>query len=182
MINKLASTTEWAIFPSTYVMTEVRPPNWSSYCTNYATYDSVNEVYVPVTGTPAWTANTYYFVPGNAYPIFTPSVELKMEHTNLAGSSTGWTESGVNVIDWIRRDIAKIDLSYSAMEAAELQYMYDLLDGKEFYVRYLDRGMTKRMSAYCGEVNYTFYHYGDSHDKDLYTECAMHIIQTYRAL
>ena len=111
----------------------------------------------------------------NGTPIYVPSTGTKVEHSNVTGSSTGRDESGVMHIDWVRRDVRKVYLAYKAMTDSELNFMLNLVQGKEFTFKFRDRGSTQTMSAYCGESACSFYSYaiGD----EIYTDVTMNIIE-----
>ena len=57
----------------------------------------------------------------NGQPIYIPSFETKVEHSNITGASTGRSEDGIMRIDWVRRDVRKVFLRYSAMTKTELR-------------------------------------------------------------
>ena len=99
-----------------------------------------------------------------------------MEHSNITGSSTGRDESGLMHIDWVRRDVVKVYLTYQLMTASELQYMINLMQGKEFTFTYRDRGSTKTASCYVGETSYEFYSYG-LNNEELYQNVEIHVIE-----
>lgn len=94
--------------------------------------------------------------------IYIPSTPLKVEHSNIAGSSTGRDETGVLHIDWVRRDVRKVFLTYAALTASELAYMMNLMQGKEFTFKFYDQGSVQTMNAYVGESSYEFYTYSGS--------------------
>lgn len=94
--------------------------------------------------------------------IYIPSTPLKVEHSNIAGSSTGRDETGVMHIDWVRRDVRKVFLTYAALTASELAYMMNLMQGQEFTFKFYDQGSVQTMSAYVGESSYEFYTYSGS--------------------
>jgi hypothetical protein len=54
--------------------------------------------------------------------LYIPSAGIKVEHTNLAGSSSGRTEDGVMHSDWVRRDIRKVCLQWKVLTGTELDY------------------------------------------------------------
>lgn len=111
----------------------------------------------------------------NGTPIYVPSIETKVEHSNVTGSSTGRDESGIMHIDWVRRDVRKVYLVYKGMTDEELDYMLALVQGKEFTFKFRDRGKVNTMSAYCGESSCNLYSYaiGD----EVYTDVSMNIIE-----
>ena len=109
----------------------------------------------------------------NGDPLLVPSAGIQIEHTNLAGSSSGRTEDGVMHIDWIRRDIRKVSLRWSVLTSSELNYVLTLMQGKEFTLTFKDRGFVQTMRAYAAESSYTFY----SDALDLYTDVSINAIE-----
>ena len=65
----------------------------------------------------------------NSSHLYVPSNGIKVEHTNLAGSSSGRTEDGVMHIDWVRRDIRKVNLRWKVLTGTELNYILGLMQG-----------------------------------------------------
>lgn len=108
--------------------------------------------------------------------LYIPSQPCKVEHSNVAGSSTGRDETGTMHIDWLRRDVAKVYLHYNYMTSAELSYMFNLLQGKEFMFTYRDLGQTKTINAYVGESTYQFYSY-DLNGDPVYSDVEIHVIE-----
>lgn len=108
--------------------------------------------------------------------IYVPSYETKVEHSNVAGASSGRAEDGIMHIDWVRRDVRKVYLRYAAMTAAELATMVSLMQGKEFTFTFRDQGTTQTMNAYVGEMNYKFYTYASSFG-EIYTDVEIHVIE-----
>ena len=107
--------------------------------------------------------------------LYIPSAGIKVEHTNLAGSSSGRTEDGIMHIDWIRRDIRKVCLQWKVLTAAELDYVLGLMQGKEFTLTFKDRGKVQTMSAYSSESSYTYY--SSALGTDLYTDVSINAIE-----
>ena len=95
--------------------------------------------------------NGYWKVNGTA--IYVPT-EIDVEHDNIVSSDSGRTESGMMHINWVRRDVRKVDLTYESITAAEVEYMLNLMQGREFTFTYYDNGV-KTMSAYCGKCSYS---------------------------
>lgn len=108
-------------------------------------------------------------------PLYVPSAGIQVEHTNLAGSSSGRTEDGVMHIDWIRRDIRKIHLRWSVLKSSELDYVLGLMQGKEFTITFKDRGKVQTMKAYSSESSYTYY--SAALGEDLYTDVSINAIE-----
>lgn len=111
----------------------------------------------------------------NSSPLYIPSAGIKVEHTNLAGSSSGRTEDGIMHIDWIRRDIRKVNLQWKVLTASELNYILDLMQGKEFTLTFKDRGKVQTMSAYSSESSYTYY--SAALGGDIYTDISINAIE-----
>ena len=111
----------------------------------------------------------------NGSHLYIPSAGIQVEHTNLAGSSSGRTEDGVMHIDWIRRDIRKVHLRWSVLTARELDYILGLMQGKEFVLTFKDRGVVQTMNAYSSESTYTYY--SAAFDNDLYTDVSINAIE-----
>lgn len=110
--------------------------------------------------------------------IYIPAPNIKIEHTNVASADSGRTEDGIMHIDWVRRDVVKVNLVYNAITGSELAYMMNLMQGKEFTFTYYDMGATKTISAYCGESSYS--KYSDAHytsEGGLYTDFSINVIE-----
>ncbi len=107
--------------------------------------------------------------------LYIPSAGIKVEHTNLAGASSGRTEDGVMHIDWVRRDIRKVYLQWKVLTARELDYILGLMQGKEFTLTFKDRGVVQTMSAYSSESSYTYY--SAALGEDLYTDISINAIE-----
>lgn len=108
-------------------------------------------------------------------PLYIPSAGIQVEHSNLAGSSSGRTEDGVMHIDWVRRDIRKVHLRWSVLTASELDYVLGLMQGKEFTLTFKDRGKVQTMNAYSSESSYTYY--SAALGEDLYTDVSINAIE-----
>jgi hypothetical protein len=111
----------------------------------------------------------------NSSPLYIPSAGIQVEHSNLAGSSSGRTEDGVMHIDWIRRDIRKVHLRWSVLTASELDYILGLMQGKEFTLTFKDRGKVQTMNAYSSESSYIYY--SAALGTDLYTDVSINAIE-----
>ena len=111
----------------------------------------------------------------NQNHLYIPSAGIKVEHTNLAGSSSGRTEDGIMHIDWVRRDIRKVHLQWKVLTASELNYILELMQGKEFTLTFKDRGRVQTMSAYSSESSYTYY--SAALGEDIYTDISINAIE-----
>ena len=111
----------------------------------------------------------------NSSPLYIPSAGIKVEHTNLAGASSGRTEDGIMHIDWIRRDIRKVYLQWKVLTASELDYVLGLMQGKEFIITFKDRGRVVKMNAYSSESSYTYY--SDAFGEAIYTDVSINAIE-----
>ena len=107
--------------------------------------------------------------------LYVPSAGIQVEHTNLAGSSSGRTEDGIMHIDWVRRDIRKVHLKWSVLTASELDYILGLMQGKEFVLTFKDRGTVQTMNAYSSESTYTYY--SAALGEDIYTDVSINAIE-----
>ena len=111
----------------------------------------------------------------NSSPLYVPSAGIQVNHTNLAGPSSGRTEDGVMHIDWVRRDIRKVNLQWKVLTASELDYILGLMQGKEFTLTFKDRGRVQTMSAYSSESSYTYY--SSALGGDIYTDVSINAIE-----
>ena len=117
--------------------------------------------------------------------IYVPAPNIKIEHTNVASADSGRTEDGVMHINWVRRDVRKVNLVYSAISGAEKAEMENLMQGKEFYFRYRDPHyegnslvMVSSFYGYCGESNYQYYssvHYAS--EGGIFTNFSINVIE-----
>lgn len=112
----------------------------------------------------------------DGHPIYVPSNGINVEHTNIAGSSSGRTEDGIMHIDWVRKDVRKIYLQYRAMSGSELDYIMNLMQGNEYTLTFMDRGKVQKMKAYTSESRYTYYSSALG-DDDLYTDVSINAIE-----
>ena len=111
----------------------------------------------------------------NSNHLYIPSAGIRVEHSNLAGSSSGRTEDGVMHIDWVRRDIRKVCLQWKVLTARELKYILGLMQGKEFKLTFKDQGMVQTMNAYSSESSYTYY--SAALGEDIYTDVSINAIE-----
>lgn len=109
--------------------------------------------------------------------IYIPSTPCKVEHSNVVGSDSGRDENGLMHIDWIRRDVRKVFITYNAITDSELEYIMNLMQGKEFTFTYLERGVPVTINAYVGESSYKFYSYSDIYSEGVYVEFSMNVIE-----
>lgn len=109
--------------------------------------------------------------------LYVPSFNTKVEHSNVTGASTGRSEDGIMRIDWVRRDVRKVFLTYSAMSAHELAYTMNLLQGKEFTFKFMDQGTVQTFNGYVGESTYRYYTSSDLYDEDIYVDVEIHVIE-----
>lgn len=119
--------------------------------------------------------NGYWMVGSNH--IYIPAPNTKIEHTNVASADSGRTEDGVMHINWVRRDVRKVNLVYNAISGDEKDYMMNLMQGKEFTFTYWDNG-AKSFSGYCGESSYETYssvHHSD--EGGVYTNFSINVIE-----
>ena len=100
--------------------------------------------------------------------IYVPAPNIKIEHTNVASADSGRTEDGYMHINWVRRDVRKVNMTFSAISGEEKAFMENLMQGKEFYFRYVDPHIeivngtetlvkVSQFYGYTGESNYQEY-------------------------
>lgn len=117
-----------------------------------------------------------WMVNGTHLPI--PKSGMKVEHENVVGSESQRTEDGTTNIDWIRRDVRKLYLEWSAMSESEIDFIVGLMQGKEFTFTFKDRGKVQTMQGYVGKCSYT--HLTDNYmglGIGLYTDVSMNVIE-----
>lgn len=107
--------------------------------------------------------------------LYIPSLDVQVEHTNVAGSDTGRTEDGVMHIDWVRHDVTKVHLKWSTMTESELRYTKNLMQGKQFKFTYKDLGEVRSFTGYVGETRYTFH--TDAFSEGLYKDVSINVIE-----
>lgn len=112
----------------------------------------------------------------NGTSIYEPSADLKIDHENVAGESSGRTEDGKMHIDWVRRDVTKVFLAYSALSESELLNLKTLMQGKEFSFKFKDCGQSRTIQAYCGKMSYT-HHFTDKLGTEVYTNITADVIE-----
>jgi hypothetical protein len=111
----------------------------------------------------------------NGNHLYIPSAGIQVEHSNLAGSSSGRTEDGIMHIEWVRRDIRKVHLKWSVLTGSELDRILGLMQGKEFVLTFKDRGVVQTMNAYSSESSYTYY--TAAFGEDIYTDISINAIE-----
>lgn len=89
----------------------------------------------------------------NGTPIYEPS-KSDFCHDNMVSSDSGRVETGKMHITWIRGDIRKVNLTYNVLTGAEVEYMVNLMQGKQFQFTYEDNG-SKTIDAYTGKCTYS---------------------------
>jgi hypothetical protein len=78
-------------------------------------------------------------------------------------------------IDWVRHDIRKVNLQWKVLTGTELNYILDLMQGKEFSLTFKDRGIVQSMKAYSSESSYTYY--SAALGEDIYTDVSINAIE-----
>ena len=94
----------------------------------------------------AWTVN--------GTPIYCPSEGgVNISHDNIVAPKSGRDESGYMHIIWVRPDIVKVSFTYEKLTGNQVEYLRDLMQGKEFVFKYEDNG-SKTINGYCGKISY----------------------------
>lgn len=117
-----------------------------------------------------------YWMVGSSH-IYIPSTPCKVEHSNVVGADSGRDETGIMHVDWVRRDVRKVNLHYNAITETELSYMMNLMQGKEFTFKFIDQGSVQTIDAYVGESSYEFYSYSSAYDEGVYMDFEIHVIE-----
>ncbi len=95
--------------------------------------------------------NGHWAVDGHS--IYIPS-DVEINHENVVSSDSGRTESGDMHITWLKRDVRKVNLTYNFLTAREVEFMVDLMQGKELSFTYYDNGVKTISHAYVGKCTY----------------------------
>lgn len=109
-------------------------------------------------------------------PIYVPS-EVEIDHDNMVSSDSGRVESGEMHITWIRGDIRKVNLTFKFLTGDEVNYMLNMMQGKEFRFTYYDNGSVT-ISAYTGKCSYKQHNLTLFSDEGgLYTDFKINVIE-----
>lgn len=85
-------------------------------------------------------------------PIYVPD-SVRIDNDNIVSEETGRTESGRMHISWVRPTVRTVKLTYERITGAEVAFLHNLMQGKEFSFTYYDNGI-KTMEAYAGRDGY----------------------------
>lgn len=107
--------------------------------------------------------------------IYIPSLPCKVEHSNVVGEASGRDETGLMHIDWLRRDVRKVLLTYNVITASELSYMLGLMQGKEYTFTFWDNGAVQTINAYTGECSYETYRM--TAGEKIYTKFQINVVE-----
>ena len=89
------------------------------------------------------------------YELYAPSKDkVGTSHDNIVTPDSGRLENGYMHINWVRRDVKQITLTWDKLTGNEMTYLRNLLQGQEFVLTYYDAGV-KTMNAYCGKFSET---------------------------
>ena len=91
----------------------------------------------------------------NSTPFYEPSPKTTVLHTSISSADSGRTEDGYMHNTWVRQDIVKVNMQWPALTGNEVEYLINLMQGKEFTLTYLEFGTDKTADVYVAEVNYT---------------------------
>ena len=90
----------------------------------------------------------------NGTPIYEPSSGIQILHTSISSADSGRTEDGYMHIEWVRRDIVKINFVWRALTGNEVRNLISLMQGKIFTLTYYELGQTHTARVYVAEINY----------------------------
>lgn len=93
----------------------------------------------------------------NGTPIYIPSYNMQIDHESIQGSDSGRTEDGYMHIDWVRTNLVKVFLKWQYLTGREVEYLENLMQGKEFTLTYFDKGSVHTAKVYCTKLSYTKY-------------------------
>lgn len=114
----------------------------------------------------------------NGHSIPQPQ-SVDIEHTNVASEDSGRAENGVMKITWVRRDVKKIKMKWSALTGNEVHEILNLMQGKEYTFTYWDAG-SKSINAYTGDSDYHIYSYNPKlygNQGGLYTDFSIDAVE-----
>lgn len=120
-------------------------------------------------------SNPIEWIDDDWQPLYVPSTPCRVEHSNIASNASGRDDSGNMHIFWLRSDVKKVILHYNAITGTELAYMQNLLQGRQFYLKYLEYERGQSINAYAGESNYEIYTY--SGNDIIFQNYEIHLIQ-----
>lgn len=86
--------------------------------------------------------------------IYAPTSAV-VTNDNIVSSDTGRTESGLMNITWVRPRVCTVKLTYEWITGAEVAYLHNLMQGKEFTFTFHDGGDVRTIQAYAGKDSYT---------------------------
>ena len=113
----------------------------------------------------------------NGTPIYEPDYDVTIMHESLADSESGRTRDGIMHINWIRRDMRKFEIKYSALTNEEYDKMQSLLQGKIFTWGYYHNNVPMTMQAYCSNHTYTTQYVDPTTKRGIYTNLKFSIIE-----
>lgn len=96
--------------------------------------------------------STHWKVDGTA--IYEPANDTQIDHESIQSSDTGRTEDGIMHIDWVRRNMVKVHMTWRYLTGQEVATLEKLLQGKEFTLSYYDKGETKTATVYVSTLSY----------------------------
>lgn len=114
----------------------------------------------------------------NNTPFYIPGRNMKIDHESIQASDSGRTEDGYMHIDWVRTNLIKTFLKWSYLTGNEVEYLENLMQGKEFTLTYYDKGKVHTADVYVSKLTYT--KYSDAlyaNEGGLYTDIAADAIE-----
>ena len=108
-------------------------------------------------------------------PIYIPDVDVGVLHSHLADEGSGRDERGYMHIQWLRRDMLKVQLKYALMTGEELTYMRELMQGQEFDFTFPNENGKTTFKGYAGEIDSTLY--TRFNGVDIYKDVSISIIE-----
>lgn len=74
----------------------------------------------------------------NGQAIYDPDFDVKVDFDSLVGEGSGRTDDGIMHVEWIRTNIRKVYIKYSALTEEEIASILSKVQGKEYTLTYKD--------------------------------------------
>lgn len=108
-------------------------------------------------------------------PIYTPCIDVDIDWDSLSAEGSGRTNDGIMHIEWIRKEIWKVSITYTIMTREEKAYMDRLIANRECKFTFFHTTGMKTIDAYISNGKSKL-HSGVLYD-GLYTNVTYHFIE-----
>ncbi len=82
-----------------------------------------------------------------------PAQKMHWGYESLASEDSGRTLDGVMHINWVFRKIRKIEITLPPCDAATINRLINLVQGKEYNISFYDPSVGNMVTAYCYTSN-----------------------------